>query len=487
MGYVVHLLETGQPAILGQTNVPASLLREVVKYPVPKRVAKLQLGHFGAVDYQRYWSSEPLPAPQSGVLPLYESQHSWWYYRLVAPLFSSLGGNTNLPASIGGLRLLNLGFEAAAVWLALGVVGRVVRTRGDAILVGLVIAVHPLFLINGVRVANDALGIFLATAVIALCFSMRGSPGIGRSVAVGLVTGFAILAKAVNFALLPFVAMAWINSAFLDRRSTPQTFLSGTVLAVALLSVIQGEVRTNLRQYGGLTTMQEAIRNRQEGRTKADLVQTARSFRWDVRIRRLWLSDSFLVGGWSRQRPGRAWTTAYSWVVTAGLVGAIFAMAGIFKRTEPVLHSRLTVLLCALLCVSFTGGLAYHMVQSKLAWGEPTTCPWYASASIPWFLIVVVAGGLSWPSPRLRLVVPLALTVTCLGGEWVTIWNRMLPTYSGGATGLPALQRLATLQPPLFGPVTIIVAELGVVVLATLLLAIACGTRPDMGPSCPPR
>lgn len=45
------MFEAGQPATLGQTSVPLSLLRELVKYPVPKRVAALQLGHLGAVDY----------------------------------------------------------------------------------------------------------------------------------------------------------------------------------------------------------------------------------------------------------------------------------------------------------------------------------------------------------------------------------------------------------------------------------------------------
>ncbi|AGA29973.1 glycosyltransferase family 39 protein [Singulisphaera acidiphila] len=481
LGYVVHVLETGQPAVLGQTNVPLSFLRELVKFPVPKRVAELQLGPYGVVDYKTFWSDELRPAPRPGALPLYESQHSWWYYRLCAPLFSWLGGVANLPKAVGGLRLLNLGFVAAAVWLALGVVGKVVRERRDATLIGLVIAVHPLFLINGVRVANDALGVMLATTVIALCFTLNGSQGIGRGVVVGLVAGFAILVKAVNFGLFPFVALAWISSAYRNRLSNPRAILGGAALALALLAVIQGEVRSNLRRYGGLTTMQEAVRNRQEGRTKVDLIQTARSFRWDVRVRQLWLSDSFLVGGWSRQRPERIFANFYSWIGAAGLFGAAFATAGFFKRTEPVLDSRLTVLLCASLCVSFTGALAYHMVQSKLAWGEPTTCPWYASATFPWYLVIVTAGGLSWPViAPLRTLIPLALTVTCLGAEWVVIWSRMIPTYSGGITGLPALQRLASLQAPVFGTATIIVAELGVLLFACLVLAIALGSQSDM-------
>jgi len=51
---------------------------------------------------------------------------------LVSPLFQSLGGLDDLRSSVTGLRLLNLAFIAGAVWIALGVVSRRVRSRRTA-------------------------------------------------------------------------------------------------------------------------------------------------------------------------------------------------------------------------------------------------------------------------------------------------------------------------------------------------------------------
>src|SRR5262245_38864012 len=128
VGYVVHVLATGRPAVLGQTNVPASLIAPLVRYPLPKCVVDLQLGRLGAVDYRSYWSSAERPTLRPGLMELYEAQHASWYYRVAAPLFKALGGVADLRTSVGGLRLLNLTFLAASVWIALGVIGRLVSS-----------------------------------------------------------------------------------------------------------------------------------------------------------------------------------------------------------------------------------------------------------------------------------------------------------------------------------------------------------------------
>src|SRR5262249_37263997 len=135
----------------------------LVRFPQPSTAVRDMLGPIGAVGYEAFWSrhdprdprSMP-PVPRGAALPLYQAQHGPLYYRLAAPLFGALGGVGDLRASVGGLRLANVGLTAAAVALALGLARRLLRSERDAALVILPLAAHPLFLLNGARVANDA-------------------------------------------------------------------------------------------------------------------------------------------------------------------------------------------------------------------------------------------------------------------------------------------------------------------------------------------
>ncbi len=129
-----------------------------------------------------------------------------------------------------------------------------------------------------------------------------------------------------------------------------------------------------------------------------------------------------------------------------------------------------TPMACLLLCFSVTVALDYHAVQSKLAWGRSTTGPWYAAAALPWFLILTIAGALAWPSRRLGTALAAVLVGSCWIGEQTLLWTRMLPTYSGGASGWEALRRIAKLQPPFLGTATCLIA-----VAAGSLLLFAAG------------
>lgn len=462
VGYVVHVQETGRPAVLGETNVPASLLAEVVRYPQPKCVVDLQLGRLGALDYAAYWKSRTPPSPRPGTMELYQAQHYWWYYRLAAPLFTALGGVENLRVSVAGLRLVNLALVAAAVWVALGAIGRLVHDPRLAALIGLAIASHPLFLINSLRVANDAPAVLLATLAVAACLRLeRARWWPLHFVAIGLLTGLAVLAKAVNLALVPFVACCWLGFVVQSRLSVGRAIAAAVIVAASFLAVTQAELRSNLKRYGSPTAMQEAVVNRARGRTAADVARAALAVRWDKYARRLWLRDTFFVGGWSHQNPAPAFGTAYSIVLGTGLLGLAAAVVAGRKSVAAVFASGWTPAACAILCLCTTAGLGYHTVQSELAWGHSSTGPWYAASALPWFLVLAVGGALAWPVGRVRLALPWLLAAICWTAELTTVWGRMVLTYSGGATGALALHRLAVLQPRLLGTPTLLAASSG--------------------------
>jgi hypothetical protein len=380
----------------------------------------------------------------------------------------------NLRLSIACLRLVNLVFTAAAVWIAIGTVSRLTRSSACALVIGLLIATQPLYLITGVRVANDALGVLLATVAITGCLRLDGRRLLRQSATIGIAAGLAVLAKAVHFGLLPFVAFCWLAVVAREKLVPARAALAGFVMAVSFLLVTQVELRANLERYGALTSTQEVIKNRQDGRTTGELWGAAREAGLGKRVASLWSRDSLFVGGWSFLLPSRRLLRHHAEAVLLGLAGWLWLLAPKARPAWPVFRSGAPAIACVVLCLSYTAALAYHVVQSQLAWGRPTTNPWYASAALPWFILLVAAGGMSWPLGRLRAFVPAALLATFVAAEVTVTWGLMIATYSGGASGAQALRRLAALQPAILGTPTLVAASAGALFLLAAAI-VACG------------
>jgi len=491
VGYVEHVRQTGQAPVLWKTSVSPQLLAEVVKFPQPPVAVKDQLGALGAVDYAAFWArhnpgvaGQSPPAFRGGSHALYQAQHSPLAYRLAVPVYAALGGAKNLRASVGGLRLVNVALTAGAVWIVLGALRRVMRREGDAALAGLALAAHPLFLLNGARVANDALGVLLASAAVAHGLALVVAPDgarrfAARCLGAGLLVGLAVTAKSTNFGLVPFAAFVWLAATARARVPAGRAVLAGTLMAAGCLAVVQSELRFNLAHYGSLTSMQEGVINAHKGVTRADLLRSAATFDWPKAVGDLWGRGLFFTGGWSFLRPYPKAVRAYRDAVTVGLLGWAWwwavALARRARKAEapaPAFVSPWVPAACLVLVAGYTGALAYHMVQSRLTWGVSTTNPWYASPALPWFLALVTAGGVSWPLGRwLRPAVPVALAGAGLSAEFIAAWGAMAPAYTGGASGLEALRRLAWLQPGFLGTPTLTAAAAAeVVVLAALVL-----------------
>ena len=491
VGYVEHVRRTGRTPVLNETTYPASLLPGVIAFPQCKYALE-QIGHLGAVGYADYWALggregfHPMPRPlgrDPGPVPLYQAQHGSLSYRLAVPLYVALGGAAQLRRSVGGLRLANVLLTAAAVWVATGAIGRLMRSRKDAALVGLLIALHPLFLINGARVANDALGVFLATLTIAAALELPGRRPVARGVGVGLLAGLAIAAKTVHFGLVPFLGVCWLLMVA-TRREVPKrrALLAGVGMATGCLLVILPDLRWNLAHYGMPTIMQEALVNRRNGKTGADLLATALRMKWRPQLLNLWLRWSMLAGGWSFLDTSYRWVWRYRHLVVAGLVGWAWLVVPRSRRRPAPFRSARTPLAIVALGGGYTGALAGHMVQSTLAWGTSSTNSWYACAATPWYLALIVGGALCWPVGRLRFALPVALAVTFVAAEGVLVWGAMVPTYAGGVGGWEALQRLATLQMTPLGTPTLLLAQACTLFLFARAL-FAWGTMREVEPA----
>jgi hypothetical protein len=497
VAYIVHLCETGERPILGETIVPYSLESRLSKFPHGPYALKM-LESTGAVDYATFWNRPAFALAtgkgpehcESTALPLYEAQHGPLYYSLAAPLFALAGGVHDLKMSIGMLRLANLLLTAASVWIALGIVERLIRSRVLSSLCGLLIAAQPLFLINGVRVANDALGVFLATVVVAAALDRSTFRFRGSTLALGLLTGLATLAKSVHFGLIPFILVCALAAHLPDRvakvpgrRWLPALGATLLIFAGFLVATI-GEFRQNLARYGSLTVMQESVRNRRSGQGVADLVRAAGSVSWVKWTRNLWLRKNVMAGGWSWAGDNNRMQDRHEVLLAVCLAGWAWTLRRRPRaRITATFVERRGPFLCLALCGSYSAALAYHSVQSQLSWGMPTTNPWYAAAALPFFLLLAAAGAYAWPIGRLRFVLPLLIALYDLQTESSMVLGSMTSFYTAQADWTTALARLASLQPAVFGTPTLYCAIVGVVLVSTLAIREVLRTFPFDGPS----
>jgi hypothetical protein len=488
VAYVHSMHETGRRPVYDEAVVPRALLESVLKHPQGCDALK-ELRPFGAVGYAEYWArrdaGDPMTPTPAGTLGLYEAQHGPLYYRLAAPLYAALGGEKDLRRSVAGLRVANLLLIVGAVWVALGAIGRLVRDVRHSALIGLVVAAHPLFLVNGVRVANDALGTFLATVAIAGALTLDGRHLTRRALWVGPVIGFAVLAKAVHLALAPFAVALWLAVVVLDRVPTRRAVIALAVLALGILAPTLSQFAEDLARYGNLTPMVEAIVNRRAGRTAADLLRTAVGMNWPRFVVSWWARKGLMVGGWSFLLPPRWLVDCYTLLVGLGLSGWSWSALG---RGGRVFRSAMTSAACAALAASYTAALAYHAIHSTAVWGFAATNAWYAAAAMPWFLALVAGGALGWPLGPLRFAGPALMGLAFIVAEGAVIWGAMTTTYAGGLGGSAGLVRLAALQPPGLGTATLFAATLGALALlvawavAFVRLGTAAESPPPRGP-----
>ncbi|MDG3004209.1 ArnT family glycosyltransferase [Paludisphaera mucosa] len=499
VAYVQHLRDGGKTPVIGETRVPPAVLAQAVSFPQPGSAVRDGLSGVGAVGYQQFWADRQdgtAPAFRDAKVMLYQSQHGPLSYRMLQPVYAAFGGLGSVRSSVAGMRLMNLLLTAGAVAATFFCLSRHLAERRAAAWVGLALATYPLFLINGVRVANDALAVFLATLTIWLGLSLSAKPWAtpGRlawgCLAAGVLGGFAVLAKATNYALAPFLGFCVLAVAARPEVSFRRAAGCGLALAVGFLAVTQAEMRFNLAHYGSISSMQEAAVNHSRGMGRADLFRTALAIPWASWVAELWTRLVFFAGGWSFQGTHPKAVLYHRDLVAFGLLGWLWGAAAWVasrrrgERPAPVFANPRLPMACVVIAGGYTAALGYHMVQSKLAWGQWSTGAWYASAAMPWFLTLVVLGLMRWPlAGRLRALPPLALVATSVAAEALAVHGRMIPYYTGFASWSDGMNRLATLQPAWLGlPTMLAAAGVEVVALAALILVLRDDARAEQMP-----
>ncbi len=477
LAYVAFVVERGQSPILHeQAEVPRSLYADLVRYPHSK-LAVEQLGHIGAVTYEAFWESETTPAvqPGAGGLILYQAQHSALYYRLVAPVYSLVSGADGILARVTVLRLVNVLFGAAATLIALLAVGRLVREGPPRYLLGLLIALQPLFLLNGSRVANDALAILLGTiAVYAMLILVPRRFWLGVFLG-GAALGLGILAKTIVLPLVPFALFTLALLAWQGVVGRKKLLLGCLVLLGVTGGITFPYFQFNLTHFGVLSPMQEAVENHQAGRTSYDALRTAADIDWLSMFTRKYLRHSLWFGGWSWLRAPSGLTLVHQYNIYAAMLGGCLAFWAVRRREGRLFVNPYTPLHLAVLCLGVAAGLGYHAVQSKMALGSVATNSWYAAVSFPWLLCLYCQGLAYLPGRWPGRVLALGLVLTYLAAEVYGTLAVMVPKYAGRPWGPVAWERLAYLHLPGCGPGLTRPALVLTLVLVALALAVWAG------------
>lgn len=480
LAYIAYLHDTGTIPLVDQTRVPRDLLSGMIQWPQPSWVAQQMPGK-GVVGYAEYWQGmrPPRDIRFHGHGPtFYEAQHPPVYYWLMGPIYAASGGSRDLLLTVSILRLVNVGISATGLAVFLAWLGRACRREAHAMIIGLWVCLQPIFLLNAVRVANDALAVTLGIVVVVWALSLGNRRLLLHAAGIGAVLGIAVMTKGTNMVLLPFVAVALLVLVIRKQVSWTQAILAGCIVLGMIAVETQAYFRFNWRHYHMMMPMAEMLENHQHGVTLVDYLRCLRPSMWQF-----WLSQSFdwfvnralWQGGWTFLPVHHVFQRTYDIaVVMAALAWPILWLFRRGRWSEAgVFRNGTTVILAIILCLCMWMGMMVHGVESFVAWGQCSTMPWYAALSMPWFFSLLAAGAIAWRHSRigygLALFTPGLFVVT----ELYSSFGRMICYYTQKTMSMGALRRLASLHPAALGTATLFISLVGVLVLLTIA-AVMC-------------
>ncbi len=456
LAYITHLQIHSDRPVLNKTTVPRELLQDIVYYPVSDSMLE-QTKETGSLDYKTYFSGDDTPTynDQHGDINFYQAQHGELYYRLMLPVLNILPDDISILSKVCLLRSVNFGLITLSLISILWLVQHIVHDRKYAALLGLLIISQPLLLINSIRISNDALAIMIGTWVVIIGLLPKLRSNLFFVLLAGLLLGLSCWAKTTSFVLLPFWAcclgISWYQKEISFKKLVVMLFLSFLIA----LAILFKYFLFNLENYGMLFVMQEALINKANNIGISDITKAVMNSEVFSDIFKLWTKKSIWVGGWSMLQVTGV-RNIYLILVSISLFSWIYRTIS-SKKIEPIVQTQ-SSLLCFLLCLLTSLSIGWHYIQCIIAWGVDgaTSCPWYLCASLPFFLIFIFDSASRW-SARTCVALMLALISLYLYAD-IRGSMAMMSYYSGGARGVEALGRLATIHPVGLGTQTLVIS-----------------------------
>lgn len=463
LAVVAHYAEHGAMPILDKDSVPVSISAFLLRHPHPSASAR-QLAGLGARNYKgEVWQQGawvPVGAQaeqlhQSLQMPrLYQAQHGPLYYQVT--LIIKRIFEIDSPESLSdAARVFNsvCGAVTAVVWFfILALALRNTRFSYLPYLVLMVLAANSIFAFNSARVANDAFANLLASIAVfgylrfgELIMTKPLSRSLIMAICLGILCGLAVLAKATAIAVLPVIMMGFFISGIRRRGYFVRTMLICCVVLGAYTMTAGKYHVESMQHYGGITAMQEAVDNRNNGKGLLDLIQIIPSMPLNYYYVSL---NQLHTGGWSFGRPRTVFN--YLWKGSLGLMFGFLVATIIVSLPEKVTRRPFFILFrqkhlllparndlsdvwfklweLMLLCVVMWSALLYHSFHCMLARGYVATNPWYATLIFPIILVVLLFGVAAWQRKLAVLVSIFLFVVYCMAfytGTYVDLFAIM--------------------------------------------------------------
>ena len=228
----------------------------------------------------------------------------------------------------------------------------------------------------------------------------------------------------------------------------------------------------NLVHFGVLAPLQEVVQNRQAGRTISDTIRTAWEVEWWGKFSSRYCHYALWFGGWSWLKPPSILKHLHECNIYVAAIGLCLAMSRRIRQDRLLFTAPTTAWQLAVLCGGVAAGLAYHAVQTQMAFGSVATNAWYAAVSFPWLLCLYYQGLSYYPRPWLARTLALLMVLTYLAAEIYGSLAMMIPAYTGHGWGVVARERMAAMHLLGLGPAVTMPSLAIVVVLTAVAVAV---------------
>jgi hypothetical protein len=452
LAYFEHLARHGEPPRLGVAKVHGRLLHELPAWPAPLAMTT-QFSNGGVVSYADRYAGKGV-GEIADPPPLYQAQHSPIYYLLHLPVYGFAVSTGSLLDAVAILRFVNLLWSAVAS-ISFALLLRRLHTPVSAYAASMaLLALHPLWLMNAVRVSNDASAI--ALAFLGLLAIASGPNRLGCIFFGAMLLGLAGAVKATAWAAAPLGLIA------AARLGTPN-LRSIAVYALVVGGCFLGALLWNQRIHGLYMPTQESYHIQQAGKGLEDVLKSAGAIDWPREWERRLGRELVFVGGWSFAPIPKALRRVLEWLsLCTLLLGAIRAFGSM--RRHSLASSRMAMAVVG--WISILLAMSWHMAQTHAAFGFVGTPVWYAAIALPWLFLAVAE---SIP-PRFRKYGIAVWALSFMIVE-MTGWWSLATIQADSTTPTIVLERLAGLHPAWLPPAVGIAAWLAAAFgAATLLL-----------------
>ncbi len=474
IAYIVYLREHHEMPSF-RTTVPNSMAEMLRRYPHPE-LAYQQHWRWGTKPYNTFWDETPTQTVDgASQIPLYESQQGPLYYLVALPfwiIFSSLGDL----AAIYALRLINLLFLAAAVFIFLQTLAKSVPNLRHRLIVALLVATYPLYLIAAARVSNCALSIlFGALTLYCIVSAIKERPFRYLTLATCCL-GLGILAKATMLTMVPVVFIGGLFCAYRHKLNLRTSLKTLAVCAGLLLLLLLPLLYHNYKVSGGVYLMAQ----QRDLRAKNTFWVLSHFFKvgWSTQLRQWIFTRDIWSSGWNTL-PTHVWVdipyTAmmyFFWFVVIGTgLKRGWARRPSSRRLEYLFSDDGDLLVFACTVIFMVMGLAYFVTLSLADYGTPMIIPSYFMIALPAWTALLYQAAL-WLGARVAFWFAHILIAFYVAAELIGSLYIMPRNYTATNWSLLSWSRLVQIHPFFPSPWFIVPALLIFAGLLTYLLRV---------------